>query len=332
MTADALALAAQNLLQPAVLFFALGLAAGLLKSDLAFPEGASKTLSIYLMLAIGFKGGVEAARAGINGAFMDAALVGLILSFGLPFAAYMLLRGMARSLDRTTSAATAAHYGSVSVVTFVAGTEYLKTLGVPFGGYMVAVVALMETPAILSALLLAGRRKAVAEAGGEAKRKRELIRHVVLNGAVVVLVGAFAIGALTGERGYARMETFVGPMFNGILALFLLDMGLIAARRLREARALTPMLALFGVTMPLISCALAIALSALFGVRPADAAVLAILAASASYIAVPAAMRIAMPKADPGVYLTLSLGVTFPFNLLIGLPLYQAAASWALGA
>lgn len=328
---DALALAVQNLLQPAVLFFALGLGAGLLKSDLSFPEGASKLLSIYLMLAIGFKGGVEAARAGINGAFMDAATVGLILSFGLPLVAYPLLRALARSLDRTTAAATAAHYGSVSVVTFVAGTEYLRSLGVEFGGYMVAVVALMETPAILSALFLAGRRKAAAESGAEKKRTGELVRHVVLNGAVVVLVGAFAIGALTGERGYARMETFVGPMFNGILALFLLDMGLIAARRLREADALTPTLVLFGVLMPLISCALALMLSAGFGVRPADAAVLAILAASASYIAVPAAMRIALPHANPGVYLTLSLGVTFPFNLLIGLPLYKAAAGLALG-
>jgi uncharacterized protein len=325
-------LALQNLLQPAILFFVLGLAAGWLKSDLVFPDSTAKTLSIYLMLAIGFKGGVEAARAGLNGAFMSAAGAGLILSFGIPFLAYMILRGIAGRLDRVTTAAVAAHYGSVSVVTFVAGTEYLRSVGVQFGGYMVAVMALMETPAILSALLLAGRRKAMAESGAQPRRTGELIRHVVLNGAVVVLVGAFVIGALTGERGMQRLDTFVNPVFQGVLALFLLDMGLIASRRLQEAKSLTPSLVLFGVGMPVLASALSLGVSIAFGVRPGDAAVLAVLAASASYIAVPAAMRIALPKADPGIYLTLSLGVTFPFNLLIGLPLYQALAAAAVGA
>jgi uncharacterized protein len=263
---------------------------------------------------------------------MSAAGAGLILSFGIPFLAYMILRGIAGRLDRVTTAAVAAHYGSVSVVTFVAGTEYLRSVGVQFGGYMVAVMALMETPAILSALLLAGRRKAMAESGAQPRRTGELIRHVVLNGAVVVLVGAFVIGALTGERGMQRLDTFVNPVFQGVLALFLLDMGLIASRRLQEAKSLTPSLVLFGVGMPVLASALSLGVSIAFGVRPGDAAVLAVLAASASYIAVPAAMRIALPKADPGIYLTLSLGVTFPFNLLIGLPLYQALAAAAVGA
>jgi hypothetical protein len=154
---------------------------------------------------------------------------------------------------------------------------------------------------------------------------------VALNGSVVLLIGAFAVGAITGERGMARMDMFVNPLFQGILALFLLDMGLVAARRLRESRSLTPALVAFGIIMPLISCALAVGLSAVMGVRPADAAVLAVLAASASYIAVPAAMRIALPKADPGVYLTLSLAITFPFNLIVGIPLYRAIVGWTLG-
>lgn len=325
MMPEALSLAANNLLTPAVLFFALGLFAGLLRSDLAVPEAAAKTLALYLMLAIGFKGGVEASRAGLTADFFSAGVTGVILSFVIPVVAFYALRTTTR-LDRTTAAATAAHYGSVSVVTFAAGTEYLRALGVPFGGYMVAVVALMETPAILTALLLAG-----GDAAGKQGLRGNLIREVLLNGSVVLLVGSFIIGAVTGEGGMAKLDLFVNPLFQGVLALFLLDMGLVAARRLREAKTMTVPLVLFALTMPLVSSAMSIALSAMLGVRPADAAVLAILAASASYIAVPAAMRIALPKADPGVYLTLSLGITFPFNLLIGIPLYQAVVATVLG-
>jgi hypothetical protein len=322
---EALGLAANNLLTPAVLFFALGLLAGLLRSDLAVPDATAKTLALYLMLAIGFKGGVEASRAGPTTDFFSAGAAGVILSFAIPAVAFYALRAVTR-LDRTTAAATAAHYGSVSVVTFAAGSEYLRALGVPFGGYMVAVVALMETPAILSALLLAG-----SDPAGKQGLRGNLLREVLLNGSVVLLVGSFVIGAVTGERGMAKLDLFVNPLFQGVLALFLLDMGLVAARRLREAKMMTVPLVLFALTMPLVSCALSIALSALLGVKPADAAVLAILAASASYIAVPAAMRIALPKADPGVYLTLSLAITFPFNLLIGIPLYHAVVATVLG-
>ena len=324
------ALAANNLLTPAILFFALGMGAGLLRSDLSVPESTAKTLSLYLMLAIGFKGGVEASKAGLSTPFISAAAAGVLLSFTIPVIAFFILRAISK-LDRVTTAATAAHYGSVSVVTFAAALEFLRASQVPFGGYMVAVVALMETPAILTALLLAGGGR---EGGGSAGRqglRGELFREVALNGSVVLLIGAFAVGAITGERGMARMDMFVNPLFQGILALFLLDMGLVAARRLRESRSLTPALVAFGIIMPLISCALAVGLSAVMGVRPADAAVLAVLAASASYIAVPAAMRIALPKADPGVYLTLSLAVTFPFNLIVGIPLYRALVDLLLG-
>jgi hypothetical protein len=308
----------------------LGLGAGLLRSDLSVPEGAAKTLSLYLMLAIGFKGGVEAAKAGLSVPFLSAGAAGLLLSFSIPVIAFFFLRAVSK-LDRVTTAATAAHYGSVSVVTFAAGSEFLRASGVPFGGYMVAVVALMETPAILTALLLAGSGPAGAGAARRQGLRAELLREVLLNGSVVLLVGAFLIGAATGERGMARLDVFVNPLFQGVLTLFLLDMGLVAARRLRESRTLTPALVGFAILMPLISCALSIGVSALFGVRAADAAVLAILAASASYIAVPAAMRIALPKADAGVYLTLSLAVTFPFNLIVGIPLYRAVVDLLLG-
>jgi hypothetical protein len=318
-------LALSNLLAPAVLFFLLGLSAGWFKSDLTVPEGAAKTLALVLMLSIGFKGGVEASKAGLSSEFVTVAAVGVALSFLIPVLGFFVLRSISR-LDRTTAAATAAHYGSVSIVTFVAGTEFLRAAGVPFGGYMVAVVALMETPAILSALVLAG-----AGAAGRQGLRGELVREVALNGSVVVLIGSFVIGAITGAEGMSKLEVFVGPVFQGMLVLFLLDMGLVAARRLQAARSLTPALAAFAIGMPLFSCGVALGLASALGLSVGDGAVLAILAASASYIAVPAAMRIALPEADPGVYLTLSLAITFPFNLVIGIPLYTAAAASLIG-
>ena len=191
---------------------------------------------------------------------------------------------------------------------------------------MVAVVALMETPAILSALILAG-----GGAAGRQGLRGELIREVALNGSVVLLIGAFLVGLLTGDSGMAKLDVFVGPVFQGVLVLFLLDMGLVAARRLSVARSLTLPLVAFALLMPLVASALSLVFALLLGLAPGDAAVLCILAASASYIAVPAAMRIALPDADPGVYLTLSLAVTFPFNLVFGVPLYAAAAQAFIG-
>lgn len=318
---ESIQLALANLLAPAVLFFLLGFFAGWFRSDLTIPESAAKTLALVLMLSIGFKGGVEAAKAGLSQDFLAAAAAGVTLSFGIPVAAFFALRAVS-ALDRATVAATAAHYGSVSIVTFVAGTEFLKAAGLNFSGYMVAVVALMETPAIISALLLAG-----AGAAGRQGLRGELVREVALNGSVVVLIGSFLIGATTGSAGMAKLDVFVGPVFQGVLVVFLLDMGLVAARRLRAARSLTLPIVAFALLMPLVSCGLALLLSIALGLSTGDAAVLAILAASASYIAVPAAMRIALPQADPGIYLTLSLAITFPFNLVIGIPLFTAAAN-----
>ncbi len=318
--------AAANLLTPAILFFALGAIAGWLKSDLTVPEQVAKTLALYLMLCIGFKGGVEARASGLAPDLISAGGLGLVLSFAAPFAAYAALRALG-ALDRVTAAATAAHYGSVSVVTFAAGSEYLRGIGVEFGGYMAAVLALMETPAILAALLIAGSRQGSAEA----RLKPTLWREVFLNGAAVVLVGSFIIGVITGEQGMERLDVFVGALFQGALCLFLLDMGLVASRRLAEAPKLNWRLVAFAVGWPLLSAAIALAASAGLGLSLGDASLMAILAASASYIAAPAAMRIALPKADAGIYLSLSLGVTFPFNLLVGIPLYHAAARLLYG-
>jgi hypothetical protein len=318
--------AAANLLAPAILFFALGAFAGWARSDLAIPDQVAKTLALYLMLSIGFKGGVEARASGLSIDLLSAGSLGLALGFLAPFAAYAALRAVCR-LDRLTAAATAAHYGSVSVVTFAAGSEYLRAIGVEFGGYMAAVLALMETPAILAALIIVGTR---ARDPG-ARYRPALWREVLLNGAAVLLIGSFAIGAATGERGMDRLELFVGPLFQGALCLFLLDMGLVASRRLADTPQLRPSMFAFAMIWPMLSAGVTLLVAKGVGLSVGDATLLAVLAASASYIAAPAAMRVALPQADAGIYLPMSLGVTFPFNLIVGIPLYHAAARLLIG-
>ena len=308
---------------PAVLFFFIGAAAAFARSDLAIPEPVSKALSLYLMFCIGFKGGVEARAAGLNGDFLTAAAIGLALSALMPLLAILYLKRLSR-LDRPTICALAATYGSVSVVTFAAGQQHLAAVGLTPGGYMAAVLALMETPAILTALILlngAGR--------GEPGRRRTILKEVFVGAASVMLLGSFVVGLISGEPGMAKLEIFVGPLFQGALCFFLLDIGLIAARKLMEGgRKLTPGVIGFAIGFPLLSAALALGLSRLAGLDVGNAALLTILAGSASYIAVPAAMRLAAPDADAGVYVTASLAVTFPFNLTVGIALYTAAAVW----
>jgi hypothetical protein len=322
---NALALASANLLSPMVLFFVLGLGAALARSDLAVPESVAKTLAIYLMLAIGFKGGAGLAAHGFDLRVVGTLAVGAVLSFAVPLFGYVLLRATS-TLNRIDAAAVAAHYGSISIVTFVAATQSLTSLGMDYEGYLVAVAAVMETPAILSALWLARRGSSDQEASvGEAG----LWREVALNGSIVMLVGAFVIGWIVGQDGLVMVSPFIIDPFQGVLCLFLLDMGLIAGRGLLQAgRSLRPPVIAFGLYMPLISAGLAGALGAPLGLSAGGLALLITLAASASYIAVPAAMRLALPEARPAIYLTLSLGVTFPFNLTLGIPLYAALAEW----
>ena len=316
---DLLALAAQNILSPMVLAFALGFAAALARSDLVFPEAAAKALSIYLLFAIGFKGGVSVSDHGFDVQLVATLAAGAALSALIPLIAFGLLRAVSQ-LSRTDAAAVAAHYGSISIVTFVAATSALTAQAIGYEGYIVAVAAIMESPAILTALWLA--RTADRAAGGS------LWREIALNGSVVVLVGAFLIGWITGAEGLAEISGFVSDPFKGVLALFLLDMGLIAGRGVQHSgRLLAPPVIAFGLGMPLIGAALGLGAGGLIGLSPGGVALLATLAASASYIAVPAAMRVALPEANPGIYLTLSLGVTFPFNLTLGIPLYIAAAA-----
>ena len=315
------------LLSPVVLFFLLGAAAALVRSDLSVPEPIAKGLTIYLMMAIGLKGGVEVAAQGVSAEFLIAALLGVGLSFLIPIPVFWALRSFGR-LGRIDAGAVSAHYGSVSVVTFVTGSEILSALGMPAAGFMVAVLALMETPAIVTGLLLArGGAARIAPAG----HGSGLLHETLLNGAVLLLIGSFVIGMIIGKDGFVSIAPVFEAGFRGALCIFLLEMGLLAARRLSQTRALTWRLVVLGIAFPLVNGAIGVLLASLFGLAPGAAAALGILAASASYIAVPAAMRMALPEADPGLYLALSLGVTFPFNVLVGIPVFAALAAWMGG-
>lgn len=315
-------LAAANLLSPMVLFFVLGLGAALLRVDLSFPEAVAKGLAVYLIVAIGFKGGASVAAYGLDVGLVLALAAGFVLSALLPVVAFFMLR-LTTSLPVVEAAAVAAHYGSISIVTFVAATQAVQSLGIDFEGYMVAVAAVMEAPAIVTALVLA-RRSGTPSDDGHADW-----REIALNSSIVLLAGAFVIGMVTGDAGLAMVKPFMIDPFQGVLCLFLLDMGLVAGRGLvANARMLGPQVIAFGCYMPLISATLAIPFVMLAGLGPGGAALLLTLAASASYIAVPAAMRLALPEARPAIYLTLALGVTFPFNLTLGIPLYVALGGW----
>lgn len=315
----------ETLLSPVVLFFVLGAFAALVRSDLAIPEAVGKGISLYLMVAIGLKGGIEVSEAGFTFDLMIAAMAGIGLSFLIPIPVFLILRGLG-GLSPVNAAAVSAHYGSVSVVTFVTGLEILARQQIPAAGYMVAVLALMETPAIISGLLLA-QRYGVAGT----RPAHHMVHETLTNGSVMLLVGSFVIGLVVGKPGFASIAPVFEGAFRGVLCLFLLDMGLVAAKRLKDGRSLTPRLIALAVGIALVNGTLGVLLGGLLGLDAGTAAALGILAGSASYIAVPAAMRLALPQADPGLYLGMSLAVTFPFNILIGIPIYVWLAQWVVG-
>ncbi|EPX77494.1 sodium-dependent bicarbonate transport family permease [Litoreibacter arenae] len=322
---DVLSLAAENLLSPLILFFVLGVLAAFARSDLTIPEAAAKALSIYLLFAIGFKGGASVAAHGVDSGLILSLLAGGVLSAAIPFVAFALLRVMTQ-LSTTDAAAVAGHYGSISIVTFVACSSALTGRGLDPEGYMVAVAAVMEAPAILSALWLVSRKAGGSQMDGE------LWREILLNGSIVLLIGSFAIGAITGQDGLDKIASFIVSPFQGVLCLFLLDMGLVAGRGLRDSgKYLTPGVFVFGMLMPVIGSCFGLAAGLVLGLSIGGTALFMTLCASASYIAVPAAMRVALPEANPSIYLTLSLGITFPFNLTLGIPAYIAIASQVTG-
>ncbi|MEY2882365.1 MAG: hypothetical protein RL490_89 [Pseudomonadota bacterium] len=309
-------MAIDALLQPVVLFFLLGALAGFVRSDLAVPEAVAKGISLYLMMSIGLRGGGEVAETGFTHDMLLAGGAGLLLSLLLPLPAFWLLRTVGR-LDRTNAAAVAAHYGSVSVVTFATGSEILRQAGMAPAGFMVAVLALMETPAIITGLLLAR-----GSSGDNLAPRGGLLHETFLNGSVVLLLGSFLIGLIAGKPGLVSIAPVFDVLFRGMLCIFLLDMGLIAARRLMDRRALTARTVALALALPLLNGTLGVMVGLEIGLDAGSAAAMGILAGSASYIAVPAVMRLALPAADPGLYLGMSLAVTFPFNLTIGIGYY----------
>jgi uncharacterized protein len=314
-----------NLLSPIVLAFALGMAAALLKSDLEFPEALYHALTIYLLLAIGLKGGVALAATPLS-AIAVPLLATVALGVVTPLIAFAVLRWLGR-MDAVNAAAIAAHYGSVSAVTFLAAQTFAQLTGDVIEGFLPALVAVLEVPAIVVALLLVSRRvqgDAPASAGGW-----HAALHEVLTGrSVLLLLGGLGIGYVADPAGIAAVELFFVGLFPGALTLFLLELGMVAARRLRDLRAVGPFLLGFGLVMPVVHGCLGVWVGQLAGLSTGGSAVLGAMVGSASYIAAPAAVRVALPQANPAYYLTAALGVTFPFNLTLGIPLYFAFARW----
>lgn len=323
MTADLPHALAANLVSPAVLFFVLGVAAALLRSDLKLPEPLYVTLTVYLLTAIGFKGGVAIHEAGV-GTVLLPAVAAMALGAAIPFWTYAVLRyaGRLRPVD---AAAVAAHYGSVSAVTFIAATNYLTGLQVPYEKYATAFLAVMESPAIVVGVLL-GKLSLDGSRGIAVATLGPILREAVLGRSVVLLVGALLIGMASGPAGMAQVEPFFVTPFQGVLALFLLEMGLVAGQRLGDLRRVGVFMAGCGIVLPVLHGLLGVWLGRATGLSVGGTTLLGVLAASASYIAAPAAIRLSLPEANPALYLTSSLAVTFPFNLTLGIPLYYGAA------
>lgn len=315
---DALELARLNLLSPVVLSFALGLLATWLRSDLRIPDEIHTALSIYLLLAIGLKGGAALATTSFSELWLPG-LATLALGAATPLWCFAILHRVLR-LGLEDAAALAAHYGSVSAVTYVASVSFVAAAGAQADGMMPTLLALLEIPGIAVALLIAHARSREGVPLGEA------LRDILAGRSILLLLGGLAIGALAGPRSLAQVAPFFVDPFQGVLCLFLLELGMTAARRLRDVRRVGLALVAFGVVMPVLHGALGVTLGWLAGLSLGGSAVLGTMAASASYIAAPAAVRLALPAANPALYLTAALGITFPFNLAIGIPLYFSIA------
>ena len=317
--------AVQSFRDPAILFFVFGIVAGTLKSNLEIPPPIARFLSLYLLMALGLKGGFALAESGLTAAVAVSLGCALALAVIVPAIGYVTLR---RHLSGYDAAAIAATYGSVSAVTFITAVQVLDQRGLDYGGHMAAAMALMESPAIIMAVLLANfvRRRDPARAAASNAPLGKVLHESLTDGAQLLLLGAMVVGLLTGSSGEAALQPFAVDLFKGMLAFFLLDMGLLAARNMGGLRGQSPWLLAYALGAPLVHAALALALSAAFGIAAGDAALLMVLAASASYIAVPAVIREAIPEANPTLYFGMSLGMTFPFNILVGIPLYIQVA------
>jgi len=333
----------QNLLDPAILFFLLGVLAGVIKSNLEIPPAISRFLSLYLLMALGLKGGFALSHSGLTANVGISLAAAMVLAISIPLMGYWFLRRFVAGFD---AAAIAATYGSVSAVTFVTAVQYLENQNIDYGGHMAAAMALMESPAIILAVVLANtlRQKqtppivslgsGVAGLSGPPNQQSvsigKILHESFTDGAQLLLLGAMVVGMMTGDAGKAAMEPFSGDLFKGMLSFFLLDMGLMAARNLPQVKGKSPALIAYAIIGPILHASLALGLAFVLNLPAGDGALLMVLAASASYIAVPAVLRFALPEANPSLYFGLSLGITFPLNILFGIPAYVSIAQSVL--
>lgn len=308
-----------NLTNPTLLFFVLGIFAAIVKSDLEIPSGSVKFISLYLLFSIGFKGGQELAHSNFSLEIVYSLLFGLIIASLIPLYTFFILK---RKLSVSDAAAVAATYGSVSAVTFVAATTFLESQKIAFGGEMVAVMALMESPAIIVGVILMMRYDKETSGGGG--QLREIVRHSFTNGSVLMILGSLVIGLIADTKQAEGIKPFTTDIFKGFLAIFLLEMGMVTAKRFAAFRKYGLFVTIFAIIVPIVNGIVVALLSGLITQNSGNRFIFAVLAASASYIAVPAAMRLAAPKADPGLYIPMALGVTFPFNITVGMPAYYA--------
>lgn len=307
-----------NLTNPTLLFFVLGIIATTVKSDLEIPESSSKFISLYLLFSIGFKGGQELAHSGFTNEITYSLIFGLLLSSLIPFYTFFILK---RKLSISDAGAIAAAYGSVSAVTFVAAVSFLEAQKIPFGGHMVAVMALMESPAIIVGVIL------MMQFDKESNKNismRSVAHHSFINGSVLMILGSLVIGLIADTKQAEGIKPFTTDIFKGFLAIFLLEMGMLTARRFSAFKKYGWFVSLFAIVIPAVNGCIVAWASQFVTHDVGNRFIFSILAASASYIAVPAAMRLAAPKADPGLYIPMALGVTFPFNITVGMPLYFA--------
>lgn len=309
----------ENLRNPPILFFAMGLLAVWLRSDLEIPQPLPKLFSLYLLFSIGYEGGVKLSSSGFTPYVLACVGAALFMATIVPVYSFFVLR---TRVDVYNAAAIAATYGSISAVTFLTAVAFLGRIDLPYGGHMVASMALMESPAIVVGVLLV--RLFARREGQEPLAWGRLLREAFSNASVFMLLGSLLIGLLTGEHAAPGMEPFTHAIFKGMLSFFLLDIGLVAGRQLRALRRSGPFLVGFALVFPPVNAAIGILLARLLGMTPGDAVLFAVLCGSASYIAVPAAMRMAVPEANPSLFVSMALAITFPFNISIGIPLYTA--------
>lgn len=316
-----------NFLDPAILFFIFGVFAGSIKSNLEIPQAIARFLSLYLLMALGLKGGFALHKSGFTAEIALSLGLAIFLAILIPILGYQILRTKLNAFD---AAAVAATYGSVSAVTFITATQYLDQFNISYGGHMAAAMALMESPAIILAIVLANKARTAHASQTQVNIQQtgvaKILHESFTDGAQLLLLGSMVVGLVSGEAGQQLMAPFSIDLFKGMLAFFLLDMGLMAARNIKGLQGKPPITLLYAISSPLLHALIALALCKLIGLPLGNTILLMVLASSASYIAVPAVLRHALPEVNPGLYMGISLGITFPFNIIFGIPLYALIA------